>query len=103
MLGALELDQFSEARRGSKLHDLLIDDKDLIHALIVSASVSQARDLMRRLLLTPVFEELNKRSLMARMIKVDVDLQQMVSAQSDEQHEELVLACANLRKRKQED
>jgi transcription elongation GreA/GreB family factor len=102
MLGALERDQFAEARRGSKLHDLLIDDKDLIHDLIVSASVSQARDLMRRLMLTPVFEELNKRSLMARMIKVHGDLQQMVSGESEEKEEALVVSWASLEKRKGE-
>jgi transcription elongation GreA/GreB family factor len=102
MLGALERDQFAEARRGSKLHDLLIDDKDLISDLIVSASVSQARDLMRRLMLTPVFEELNKRSLMARMIKVHGDLQQMVSGESEEKEEALIVSWASLEKRKAE-
>jgi transcription elongation GreA/GreB family factor len=102
MLGALERDQFAEARRGSKLHDLLIDDKDLISDLIVSASTSQARDLMRRLILTPVFEELNKRSLMARMIKVHGDLQQMVSGEPDEKEEALIVSWPSLEKRKGE-
>jgi transcription elongation GreA/GreB family factor len=102
MLGALERDQFAEARRGSKLHDLLIDDKDLISDLIVSASVSQARDLMRRLMMTPVFEELNKRSLMARMIKVHGDLQQMVSGEPDEKEEALIVSWPSLEKRKAE-
>jgi transcription elongation GreA/GreB family factor len=102
MLGALERDQFAEARRGSKLHDLLIDDKDLISDLIVSATISQARDLMRRLMLTPVFEELNKRSLMARMIKVHGELQQMVSGESDEKEEALIVSWPSLEKRKGE-
>ena len=102
MLGALERDQFVEGRRGSKLHDLLIDDKDLIYDLIISASVSQARDLMRRLMMTPVFEELNKRSLMARMIKIHGDLQQMVSGESEAKEEALVVSWPSLEKRKSE-
>jgi transcription elongation GreA/GreB family factor len=102
MLGALERDQFAEARRGSKLHDLLIDDKELISDLIVSASVSQARDLMRRLMLTPVFEELNKRSLMARMIKVHGELQHMVSGEPEEKEEALIVSWPSLEKRKGE-
>jgi transcription elongation GreA/GreB family factor len=102
MLGALERDQFAEGRRGSKLHDLLIDDKDLIYDLIISASVSQARDLMRRLMMTPVFEELNKRSLMARMIKVHGDLQQMVSGESEGKEEALIVSWPSLEKRKAE-
>jgi transcription elongation GreA/GreB family factor len=102
MLGALERDQFAEARRGSKLHDLLMDDKELIFDLIKSASTSQARDLMRRLMMTPVFEELNKRSLMARMIKVHGELQQMVSGESEEKEEALVVSWPSLEKRKAE-
>ena len=102
MFGALERDQFAEARRGSKLHDLLIDDKELISDLIMSASLSQARDLMRRLMLTPVFEELNKRSLMARMIKVHGELQQMVSGESEEKEEALVVSWPSLERRKGE-
>ena len=102
MLGALERDQFAEGRRGSKLHDLLIDDKDLIYDLIISASVSQARDLMRRLMMTPVFEELNKRSLMARMIKIHGDLQQMVSGESEGKEEALIVSWPSLEKRKAE-
>jgi transcription elongation GreA/GreB family factor/transcription elongation factor GreA-like protein len=102
MFGALERDQFAEARRGSKLHDLLIDDKELISDLIMSASLSQARDLMRRLMLTPVFEELNKRSLMARMIKVHGELQQMVSGESEEKEAALVVSWPSLERRKGE-
>jgi transcription elongation GreA/GreB family factor len=102
MLGALERDQFAEGRRGSKLHDLLIDDKDLVYDLIISASVSQARDLMRRLMMTPVFEELNKRSLMARMIKIHGDLQQMVSGESEGKEEALIVSWPSLEKRKGE-
>jgi len=102
MLGALERDQFAEARRGSKLHDLLIDDKDLVSDLIIKASVSQARDLMRRMMMTPVFEELNKRSLMARMIKVHGDLQQMLTGEPEEKEEALVVSWPSLQKRKGE-
>jgi transcription elongation factor GreA len=102
MLGALERDQFAEARRGSKLLDLLIDDKELISDLVINASISQARDLMRRLMLTPVFEELNKRSLMARMIKVHSELQQMLSGEPEGKEEALVVSWSSLEKRKAE-
>jgi hypothetical protein len=68
----------------------------------MSASVSQARDLMRRLMLTPVFEELNKRSLMARMIKVHGELQNMVSGDPEEKEEALIVSWPSLEKRKGE-
>lgn len=102
VFGALERDQFNENRRGSKLHDLLIDDRELVPDLIVNAPSSQARDLMRRMLLTPAFEELNKRSLMARMIKVHPELQSMVSVETEAKEESLVVSWSSLQRRKEE-
>jgi transcription elongation factor GreA len=102
MLSALERDQFNEARRSSKLHDLLIDDKELIPDLIVGASIAQARDLMRRLMMTPVFEELNKRSLMARMIRIHSELQNLLTGEGEEKEESLVVSWSSLEKRKAE-
>jgi transcription elongation GreA/GreB family factor len=102
VFGALERDQFNENRRGSKLHDLLLDDRELVPDLIVNAPSSQARDLMRRMLLTPAFEELNKRSLMARMIKVHPELQTMVSGEAESREESLVVSWSSLQRRKEE-
>jgi transcription elongation factor GreA len=102
MLSALERDQFGETRRNSKLHDLLIDDKELIPDIIVQAPIAQARDLMRRLMMSPAFEELNKRSLMARMIKIHADLQTMLTGDSEEKDEALIVSWASLQKKKEE-
>jgi transcription elongation GreA/GreB family factor len=102
ILSALERDQFSDGRRGSKMHDLLIDDRDLISDLMINAPSAQARDLMRRMMLTPAFEELNKRSLMARMIKLDPDLQSMLTGDSDQREEALIVSWASLEKKKAE-
>ena len=102
ILSALERDQFNENRRGSKLQDLLIDDKDLVTDIMINAPFAQARDVMRRMMLTPAFEELNKRSLMARMIKVHPDLQSMLTGDSEEKAEALVVSWSSLQKRKEE-
>ncbi len=101
-LSALERDQFSEVRRSSKVHDLLIDDRDLISDLLVTATPGECRDLMRRMMLTPAFEELNKRSLMARMIKVNPDLQFLLTGDSERRDEALIVSWASLEKRKAE-
>jgi transcription elongation factor GreA len=102
MLSALERDQFGETRRNSKLHDLLIDDKELIPEIIAQADLPQARDLMRRLIASPAFEELNRRSLMARMIKIHPDLQTMLSGETDGKDEALIVSWASLQKKKDE-
>jgi transcription elongation factor GreA len=102
ILSALERDQFGETRRNSKLHDLLIDDKELIPEVIAQAEIPQARDLMRRLMSSPAFEELNRRSLMARMIKIHPDLQTMLTGETDGKDEALIVSWASLQKRKEE-
>jgi transcription elongation factor GreA len=102
VLSALERDQFNENRRGSRLHDLFLDDKDLVTDIMIEAPLAQARDVMRRMMLTPAFEELNKRSLMARMIKVHPELQTMLTGDSEEKAEALVVSWSSLQKRKEE-
>jgi transcription elongation GreA/GreB family factor len=100
-LSALERDQFNE-KRSSKLNDLLMDDRELVSDLIGEAPLAQARDLMRRMLMTPAFDELNKRSLLARMIKAHPDLQSMISGDSEEKREALIVSWSSLAKRKDE-
>ncbi|MBV8641358.1 MAG: GreA/GreB family elongation factor [Verrucomicrobia bacterium] len=102
IFSALERDQFNESRRGSRLHDLLIDDRDLVSDLMINAPLAQARDLMRRLMLTPAIEELNKRSLMARMIKTHPELQSMLSGDSEDREAALIVSWTSLQKRKEE-
>src|ERR1700730_231815 len=99
---ALERDQFNENRRGSKLHDLLIDDRDLVTDIMINTPFAQARDLMRRMMFTPAFEELNKRSLMARMIKVHPELQSMLTGDTEGKDEALIVSWSSLQKRKEE-
>jgi transcription elongation GreA/GreB family factor len=102
MLSALERDQFGESKRSSKLHDLLLDDKELVSDLTATAPSSQARDLMRRVMLSPAFEDLNKRSLMGRMIKLHPELESMITGESEEKGQALIVSWASLQKRKEE-
>jgi transcription elongation GreA/GreB family factor len=102
ILSALERDQSGGTRRNSKLHDLLIDDKDLIADVIGKAEIGQARDLMRRLMTSPAFEELNRRSLMARMIKIHPELQTMLTGDSEHRDEALIVSWTSLQRKKEE-
>ncbi len=103
MLSALERDQHNENSRGSKLRDLLLDDRELIPDMFSGAEVSVARDAMRRLMLTPVFDELTKRSLLARIIKLYPELESVITGeQKDEKTESLVVSWTSLDKRRAE-
>jgi transcription elongation GreA/GreB family factor len=103
MLSALERDQHNENSRGSRLRDLLLDDRELIGDMFTGADVGVARDAMRRLMLTPVFDELTKRSLLARIIRLYPELESVISGeQKEEKTAALVVSWSSLDKRKAE-
>jgi transcription elongation GreA/GreB family factor len=78
ILSVLEKDQFSEIKKGTKLYELVLSDKALIAAILKDAPVPDVRDITRAILLSPVFEELDKRSLLAAIIKLYPEVQAMV-------------------------
>lgn len=104
ILSAIERDQHNESNsRSTRLRDLLLDDRELIPDMFEGAEPGLARDAMRRLMLSPVFDELTKRSLMARIIKLYPDLQGLLSSeQPEERTESLVVSWSSLQKRKGE-
>jgi len=102
ILSALERDQFNEVKRGGKLHDLLMDDRELIPDLLAGAETSVVRDAMRKLLLTPVFDELNKRSLLGRIVRVYPEMESMLTGGEEEKQESLVVSWESLEKRQAE-
>jgi len=103
ILSALERDQHNETSRGSKLRDLLLDDRELIPDMFTGAEPGVARDAMRRLMLTPVFDELTKRSLLARIIKLYPELESVITGeQKEEKRDALVVSWSSLDKRKAE-
>jgi len=103
ILSALERDQHNENSRGSKLRDLLLDDRELIPDMFTGAEADLARDAMRRLMLTPVFDELTKRSLLARIIKLYPALESVITGeQKEEKTAALVVSWSSMDKRKAE-
>ena len=103
ILSALERDQHNENSRGSKLRDLLLDDRTLVADMFSGAEIGVARDAMRRLMLTPVFDELTKRSLLARIIKLYPTLESVITGQqAEEKSDALVVSWSSLEKRKAE-
>ncbi|MFL2484184.1 MAG: hypothetical protein DBX02_01135 [Verrucomicrobia bacterium] len=70
IIGALERDHLDESTpKTNRLHDLLIDDVDLIPDLLADSDDAEIRHFTRRIQSTPVFEGLNKNSLLARIVK----------------------------------
>jgi len=103
ILSAMEREQHISPTRGSKLQRLLMEDRQLIGAMFTGADIGEARDAMRKLLLSPLFDELTKRSLLARIVKLYPGLESMITgAQPEEKSEALVVSWSSLEKRRAE-
>ncbi len=104
ILSACERDQHNESNsRSTRLRDLLLSDRSLIPDIFAGAEPGLARDAMRRLMLSPVFDELTKRSLLARIIKLYPDLQSLITGeQVEEKSAVLIVSWSSLQKRKAE-
>jgi transcription elongation factor GreA len=106
ILAALEREQSrgdGAPGRASKLHRALVEDRPLVGAIFKDADVALARDAMRRLQLSPLFDELTKRSLLARIVKVHPELETMIAGtQPQEKAAPLIVSWSSLEKRKTE-
>ena len=107
LLGAifatLEREQHNAPGRASKLHRALVEDRQLLGDIFKKTDVAIARDAMRRLQLSPLFDELTKRSLLARIVKVYPELEGMItSAQPQEKTAQLIVSWSSLERRKAE-
>jgi transcription elongation factor GreA len=103
ILSALEREQHSAPGRASKLHRALVEDRQLLGDIFRNADVTLARDAMRRLQLSPLFDELTKRSLLARIVKVYPELESMITGiEAHEKATPLIVSWSSLEKRKAE-
>ncbi len=93
--------QTAGARR-IPLGEELSDDPDLIPDLLASADGETARDLANTLLLNQGFEELTKKSLLARFIKHFPNIQNLVAGGPDEKEERLLVSRESHDRRTQE-
>ncbi|HLP03439.1 MAG TPA: transcription elongation factor GreA [Opitutaceae bacterium] len=83
--------QTAGARR-MPLADILSDDADLIPDLLSTADPETARDLANTLLLNQGFEELTKKSLLARFIKLFPGIQSLVASDDSDKGEALLVS-----------
>jgi transcription elongation GreA/GreB family factor len=102
ILSALERDQYSDIKRSTKLRDMLSSDRELVTGLLGEAEQSELRAAARSLLATPSLEELDKRSLMARLIKLHPDLHVLLTGGGEERPTTLIVSWSSLEKRKLE-
>jgi transcription elongation GreA/GreB family factor len=101
MLTAMERDQFNE-RRSNRLRDFILDDQELLVELIGSADLEVIKDLTRALQLSPCFDDMDKRSLLARIVKSYPAIQSLISGEQSKQESNLIVSWESLERRKNE-
>jgi transcription elongation GreA/GreB family factor len=102
MLTAMERDQFNE-KRSSRLRDYILSDQELLPELIDSADLEVVKDVTRALQLSPVFDdERDRRSLLARIIKIYPAMQALISGEQGKLDSTLIVSWGSLERRKAE-
>jgi len=103
IFAALEREQHNTAGRTGKLYRTLVEDRQLLGDIFRKCDVATARDWMRRLQLSHLFDELTKRSLLARLVKVYPELESMITgAQTQDETASLIVSWSSLEKRRAE-
>jgi len=101
MLTSMERDQFQE-KRSNRLRDYILEDQALIAELTASADIEIIKDLTRALKLSPVFDDMDKRSLLARLVKAHPAVQSLVSGEQTKQDAALLVSWESLERRRKE-
>ena len=102
MLTAIERDQFNE-KKSNRMRDYIMDDQQLLVDLIGSADIEVIKDLTRALQLSPCFDDMDKRSLLARIVKTYPAVQSLISGeQSNKAETNLVVSWESLERRRKE-
>lgn len=101
MITAMERDQFNE-KRSSRLREFMLADQELIADLTATADLEIIKDLTRALQLSTVFDDMDKRSLLARIVKRHPSVQSLVSGEQTKQDAVLHVSWDSLERRKGE-
>lgn len=99
----LENDHISDGpRKTGRLQTLLTEDKELLGDIVANMDANEARNFGRRLLECPVFSELDRKSLMARVIKARPETGELVSGHNAKKEDELLVSWPSLERKKAE-
>jgi transcription elongation GreA/GreB family factor len=101
MLTAMERDQFNE-RRSNRLRDFILEDHELLNELTATADIEVIKDLTRALQLSPVFDDMDKRSLLARLVKAHPAVQSLITGDQAKQETTIQVSWESLERRRGE-
>lgn len=104
ILGALEDDLVKGgSKKTGRLQEIISNDRDLIPLLVTDADEDEVRLFAKRLLASNAFDELSRRSLMARVIKVRPEMEELMAEGAVARPDEaLIVSWDSLEKKKLE-
>ena len=103
ILALLETDHLADGpRTTTRLQAQLGDDKTLLADIVNSMGATEARNFGRRLMECPVFSDLDRKSLMARVIKARPETGELVSGAVSKRPEALVVSWESLERKRAE-
>jgi transcription elongation GreA/GreB family factor len=101
MITAMERDQFNE-KRSNRLREFILDEQELLGELTASADIEVIKDLTRALQLSTVFDDMDKRSLLARLVKAHPAIQALITGEQTKQESSLLVSWDSLERRRVE-
>ncbi len=101
MIAALERDQINE-NKSSRLKDYIMTEIKLLDRLFEKADRETINDLTRTLQLSSCFEDMDKRSLLARILKSFPFIQSLISGEAGTRERGIIVSPASMERRKQE-
>ncbi len=101
MVSAIERDIFNE-KKSNKLRDFILSDHELLPELIASADIEVVKDLTRALQLSPSFDDMDRRSLLARIVKVFPAVKELITGEAVKQDHSFIVSWASLERRRAE-
>lgn len=104
ILGVIENDTMEGGpKRTGRLQDLLSDDRSLLGEMVAEAEDEDVRLLAKRILGSSSYDELTRRSLMARIIKSRPEMESLMEENSTAQREDaLIVSWESMERKKLE-
>ena len=106
ILANLERDHLGEGgnRRSNRLSEVLQSDQELIPDLVRNADLNMVRGFVRRLMMSPAFDQLSTKSLLARVVKLHPAVHELITGESRAEHvdETLVVSWDSFEARQEE-
>jgi transcription elongation GreA/GreB family factor len=103
ILSLLERDAMDDGpRKSSRLQSYFMEDKDLIADLLAKADANEKKNFGRKLNQGQIFPELDRKSLMARVIKAAPETQELVSGEAEQSSKDVISSWESIEKRKAE-